>query len=95
MLSSAGVQFLTEDYLPQIKAPVLVLHSDDDPIVPSYLGERLVNTTITRGKKNIELLRFGEEHRLRHRYIYRAPGVEELVQEFVQKTLQFRKNNFK
>lgn len=95
VLSSAGVQFLTEDYLPQIKVPVLVLHSDDDPIVPSYLGERLVNTTITRGKKNIELLRFGAEHRLRHRYIYRAPGVEELVQEFVQKTLQFRKNNFK
>ena len=94
VLSSADVQFLTEDYLPQIKAPVLVLHSDDDPIVPSYLGERLVNTTITRGKKNIELVRFGAEHRLRHRYIYRAPGVEELVQQFVQKTLQFRKNNF-
>ena len=74
VLSSADVQFLTEDYLPQIKAPVLVLHSDDDPIVPSYLGERLVNTTITRGKKNIELVRFGAEHRLRHRYIYRVPG---------------------
>ena len=94
MLSSAGVQFLTEDYLPQIKAPVLVLHSDDDPIVPSYLGERQVNTTITRGKKNIDLVRFGAEHRLRHRHIYRAPGVEELVQQFLQKTRQFQKNNF-
>jgi len=91
LLSKAGVQFLTEDYLPQIQAPTLVLHSDDDPIVPSYLGEKLVNTTIKRGKKNIELVRFGKEHRLRHRYIYRAPGVQNILEKFVKKTEQFRK----
>ena len=93
VLSKAGVQFLTEDYLPQVQAPTLVLHSDDDRIVPSNLGEKLVNTTLKRGKKNIELVRFGEEHRLRHRYIYRAPGVENILGEFVKKTEEFREKN--
>ena len=29
--------------------PVLVLHSDDDPIVPAYLGQRLVDRTKEAG----------------------------------------------
>ena len=29
--------------------PVLVLHSDDDPIVPAYLGQRLVERTKEAG----------------------------------------------
>jgi len=92
VLASSGVQFLTEDYLPKIQAPALVLHSDDDRIVPAYLGERLVNTTRERGKENIELVRFGAELGLRHRYIYRAPGIEEIVLAFVNKTRQFEEN---
>ena len=92
MLSSAGVQFLTEEYLPQIQAPALVLHSDDDRIVPSYLGERLVNYTMERGKKNIQLVRFEAELGLRHRYIYRAPGIEDIVLAFTQKAELLREN---
>ena len=92
VLCSAGVQFLTEEYLPGIQAPALVLHSDDDHIVPSYLGERLVNYSMERGKENIQLVRFGAELGLRHRYIYRAPGIEEIVMAFVQKTELFREN---
>ena len=30
--------------------PVLVLHSDDDPIVPAYLGQRLVDRTKEAGE---------------------------------------------
>ena len=39
-----------------------------------------------RGKKNIQLVRFGAELGLRHRYIYRAPGIEDIVLAFVQKS---------
>ena len=60
--------------------------------MPSYLGERLVNSTMEMGKKNIQLVRFGAELGLRHRYIYRAPGIEEIVLAFVQKTELFREN---
>ena len=66
-------------------APALVLHAEDDKIVPSYLSERLVSTAKAGGKSNIELVLFDRKHSLRHRYIYRAPGISNIVQDFIQK----------
>ena len=37
------------DVAVQVTQPVLVLHSDDDPIVPAYLGQRLVERTKEAG----------------------------------------------
>ena len=66
-------------------APCLVLHAEDDRIVPSYLSERLVNTARAGGKKNIDFFLFERKHKLRHRYIYRAPGISSIIQDFTQK----------
>ena len=38
------------DVAVQVTQPVLVLHSDDDPIVPAYLGQRLVERTKEAGE---------------------------------------------
>jgi len=84
-LARAGVEFRTEDWLHQVSVPVLVLHSDDDPVVPAMLGQRLVDRTREQGKLDIQLVRFGEGNRLRHRYIYRAPGVEHYIQSFLDR----------
>ena len=65
--------------------PSLVLHSKDDKIVPSYLSERLVNTTKAAGNEDVQLILFEAKHKLRHRYIYRAPGIKEIIEDFVQK----------
>jgi len=83
-LEKANVEFRTESWLPQVTQPVLVLHSDDDPIVPAYLGQRLVERTKEAGKEDIQLVRFGKGNRLRHRYIYRAPGIKEYLDNFLQ-----------
>ena len=66
-------------------APCLVLHAEDDRIVPSYLSEKLVNTTTAGGKTNIDFVMFDKKHKLRHRYIYRAPGISNIIQDFIQK----------
>ena len=81
---SSDVQFSTEDYLPLVRAPILVLHAEDDKIVPFYLGQRLVDTAQTRGKTNIQMIKFESKLGLRHRYIYRAPRIEDIVQSFVR-----------
>jgi len=78
-------EFQTESYLQNVTAPALVLHAEDDKIVPSYLSERLVSTAKAGGKSNIELVLFDRKHSLRHRYIYRAPGISNIVQDFIQK----------
>ena len=62
----------------------LVLHSEDDKIVPSYLSERLVTTVTEQGNQNVRRIAFDASHKLRHRYIYRAPGIANIVQDFVK-----------
>ena len=66
-------------------APCLVLHAEDDKIVPSYLSERLVSTASVGGKTNIDFVLFDRKHSLRHRYIYRAPGISNIITDFIQK----------
>ena len=62
---------------------MLVLHAEDDKIVPSYLGQRLVDNVKAGGKFNIQLILFPSELGLKHKYIYRAPGIEDIVSSFV------------
>lgn len=83
-LEKANVEFRTEFWLPKVAQPVLVLHSDDDPIVPAFLGQRLVDRTKEAGKEDIQLVRFGKGNRLRHRYIFRAPGIKDYLTNFLQ-----------
>ena len=66
-------------------APCLVLHAEDDRIVPSYLSERLVKTATAGGKTEIDFVLFDKKHKLRHRYIYRAPRISNIIQDFLQK----------
>ena len=41
----------------QVSVPVLVLHSDDDPVVPASLGQRLVDTVREQGKEDVQIVR--------------------------------------
>ena len=43
-------------------APCLVLHAEDDRIVPSYLSERLVNSQIITNHHTVLLHAVGEGH---------------------------------
>ena len=40
-------------WLPAVKCPVLVLHAEDDGIIPFRLGEQLVDSARQAGKNNI------------------------------------------
>ena len=53
--------------------------------MPSHLSELLVATAREAGR-DAELQLFPREFRLSHRYIYRAPGIEEIINNFEIKT---------
>ena len=61
------------------------MHAEDDRIVPSHLSEVLADTALTAGR-DVELHLFPRDLRLSHRYIYRAPGIEEIINNFEKKT---------
>jgi pimeloyl-ACP methyl ester carboxylesterase len=85
-LRAADVEFRTESWLAQVEAPVLVLHASDDQVVPLELGERLVERAKERGKEDIEMVTFGAELNLGHRYIHRAPGIAGVIRAFLNST---------
>jgi len=85
-LALGDIMFKTDEYLPKVLCPVIVLHAEDDRVVPFILGKKLVETTKDAGKSNIELFSWNESFGLRHRYIYRAPGIEQIFLNFLNDT---------
>ena len=70
-----------------VTVPVLILHAQDDKIVPSYLSERLVkNVKEETDTKDVQLILFPKNLGLKHRYIYRAPGIDNIINNFETKT---------
>ena len=65
--------------------PILIMHAEDDKIVPSHLSEILVDIA-RRADRDVELHLFPRDLKLSHRYIYRAPGIEEIINNFEMKT---------
>ena len=62
----------------------MILHAQDDKIVPSYLSERLVNNV--KEETDVQLILFPKNLGLKHRYIYRAPGINNIINNFEKKT---------
>ena len=69
-----------------MSVPVLILHAEDDKIVPSYLAQRLYDNVTSDLGDNVELIMYPGDLKLGHRYIYRAPGIEETMKTFETKT---------
>ena len=84
-IKTADTEFKTEEYIRNISVPILILHAEDDRIVPSHLSELLVANARAAGR-DAELHLFPRDFRLSHRYIYRAPGIEEIINNFEIKT---------
>ena len=84
-IKTADTEFKTEEYIKNISVPILIMHAEDDKIVPSHLSEILADTALQAGR-DTELHLFPRDLRLSHRYIFRAPGIEQIINNFEQKT---------
>ncbi|GFG36128.1 hypothetical protein Cfor_02396 [Coptotermes formosanus] len=70
--------FETDKHLGIIKSPVLILHAEDDMVVPYQLGRRLYNTAIQIRPKDagpIKFVTFEKRHKYGHKYICRSPDL--------------------
>ena len=77
-LVDSGLVFDTEHWLPFVKCPVLVMHAEDDKVVPYELGKALYDKTLAAGKTNIRMVTFPENLKYGHNNIFTA---EEMVVE--------------
>ncbi|XP_035894064.1 lysophosphatidylserine lipase ABHD12 isoform X2 [Anopheles stephensi] len=79
------LRFESDQHIAEFRQPVLILHAEDDLVVPFELGYKLYRRALdTRGKAwgPIEFHRFEKSSHYGHKYICRAPNLPEIVIRF-------------
>ncbi|XP_074038594.1 lysophosphatidylserine lipase ABHD12 isoform X2 [Leptinotarsa decemlineata] len=85
-----GFTFKTDQFICEVDAPILILHAEDDHVVPFSLGYKLYEAarrcrTATQGK--IEFHPFDKKYGYDHKFIYRAPELPEIIMKFVDSVI--------
>jgi len=85
LILDTGVEFATDRWLPAVRCPVLILHAEDDNIVPHRLGVALEEAAREGGKQEVRLVSYPSSMGLGHCDIYKAPGLPEELQAFMER----------
>ncbi|XP_041781230.1 lysophosphatidylserine lipase ABHD12 isoform X2 [Anopheles merus] len=83
------LRFESDQHIAEFRQPVLILHAEDDLVVPFELGYKLYRKALdTRGKSwgPIEFHRFEQSSHYGHKYICRAPNLPEILCAFSTRT---------
>ena len=74
--------FVSDKRIAVIDCPILILHADDDDVVPIKLGLALYETALQsrgQGSRAVEFRQFSGELGYGHRFICRAPELPQIV----------------
>lgn len=85
LIEDTGVAFETDKWLPAVRCPVLILHAEDDNVVPHSLGQALHQAGKAAGKDNIRMVSYPPSLGLSHCKIHQAEGLVTEIKEFVTK----------
>uniref|UniRef100_T1IIE7 AB hydrolase-1 domain-containing protein n=1 Tax=Strigamia maritima TaxID=126957 RepID=T1IIE7_STRMM len=79
--------FASDKAIKRVTVPILILHAEDDKVIPIKLGKRLYEAAIDRDKNvpYVKLHTFEGHHGYGHKYICRAPELPGLITNFVEK----------
>ncbi|XP_017491695.1 PREDICTED: monoacylglycerol lipase ABHD12 isoform X2 [Rhagoletis zephyria] len=91
---SNSLRFESDRHIAEFRQPVMIIHAEDDYVVPFELGYKLYRTALdTRGKTwgPVEFHRFSGNAGYGHKFLCRAPQLPELVKQFVD---NFYKEDF-
>ncbi|XP_073848341.1 lysophosphatidylserine lipase ABHD12 isoform X3 [Musca autumnalis] len=81
-----SLRFESDQHISEFRQPIMILHAEDDYVVPFQLGYKLYRIALdTRGKSwgPVEFHRFEGSRKYGHKYICYAPELPELIQNFV------------
>lgn len=79
------LRFESDQHIAEFRQPVLIMHAEDDRVVPFHLGYKLYRTALdTRGKSwgPVQFHRFDETGHFGHKFIVRSSEFPEIVQNF-------------
>lgn len=83
----AGIDFNTDENIKNIDEPVLILHAEDDHIIPFECGRKLHESTLQSKNGDTDKVHFKTFERklgYRHNDIYRAPELPNIIRNFLK-----------
>lgn len=89
------VHLSSDHYISEVTPHILILHAEDDLVVPFHLGEKLyqqAKKTRSQHTKGVELVAFQGHYGYGHKHICKAPELPDIVRNFVEKAYADIKN---
>ncbi|XP_053991385.1 lysophosphatidylserine lipase ABHD12 isoform X1 [Hylaeus volcanicus] len=83
------LRFESDKHIQNVKCPVMILHAEDDNVVPFSLGEKLYKAAINYHGNNtdrIQFTRINSSYGLGHKYICHYKELPNIIKLFVEKT---------
>ncbi|KAM5305211.1 lysophosphatidylserine lipase ABHD12 isoform 2-T4 [Glossophaga mutica] len=84
-ITSSGIKFANDENVKHISCSLLILHAEDDPVVPFQLGRKLYNIAApSRSFRDfkVQFIPFHSDLGYRHKYIYKSPELPRILRSF-------------
>ncbi|CAG9763431.1 unnamed protein product [Ceutorhynchus assimilis] len=88
---SENFNFDTDKYICSINIPVMIMHAEDDKVVPYKLGYKLYKEAQKcriRGQGQLIFHSFSSKGQYGHKYLCRAPEILDKISNFIQLALE-------
>ncbi|XP_042188946.1 lysophosphatidylserine lipase ABHD12 [Callorhinchus milii] len=84
-IAENNIIFPSDDNVKHITCPLLILHAEDDGVIPFHLGRKLYNIAAASQKSpKIRFIPFHKDLGYRHKYIYKSPELPQILREFLK-----------
>lgn len=93
ILERINISFANDKNLKTLSSPLLILHSEDDSIVPFHMGQKLYQIALRAQKESntdarVQMISYRANLRLSHSHIYLDPDLSDVVQKFLQNLIE-------
>ncbi|XP_051866898.1 lysophosphatidylserine lipase ABHD12 [Pristis pectinata] len=83
-ITESGIIFPNDENVRHITCPLLILHAEDDAVVPFHLGKKLYDIVASsRSSRKLQFIPFHKDFCYQHKYIYKSPELPQILREFL------------
>uniref|UniRef100_A0A0M3K415 Lysophosphatidylserine lipase ABHD12 n=1 Tax=Anisakis simplex TaxID=6269 RepID=A0A0M3K415_ANISI len=77
-LENSGLNMSSDLRITRVSCPILIMHAEDDHVIPSKLGRRLRDAAVV-ARRDVTYVEFEASRQYRHKYIYAAPELPSII----------------
>lgn len=90
LMERVDIEFANDKNLQTLTSPLLILHAEDDTIVPFYMGKELYEISVQTHRRinkeaEVELVSYSADLGYNHKDIYLDPNLTNVIMNFLQK----------